>query len=123
MHSKSHEFSLSVLYICLKNISTILIFIYFALRFNTWWIALFSILFQSTIRSVTSDDKDVPIEASNFLSCYCCGELLYVSDIENAVHTDMKSNRWRRINVNGKWINLCPHCVDQYVKVSTKKEE
>lgn len=117
MNHNHHEYSLSVLYICLKNFAVIMIFLYLAFRFQIWWLVLFAVIFQSSVKTAIPSKEYFEashVEISNVLTCKICGEILIVSDIENAVHREMKLNHWRRIEVAGKWWNVCPHCVDKY---------
>lgn len=120
----SHEIEYSVLCICLKNIIAILIFVYFAFYFHRWWLVFPALLFQTGVKTsleeVVTSRRNV--DASNIISCDLCGEILYVSDIQKAVHREMKDNDWVRVEVNGIWRNLCPHCVNQYTSKKQKQK-
>ena len=120
---QNHEFEYSVLCICLKNLIAILIFVYFAVYFHLWWLVLLSLLFQTGVRTsfedIVSTKKD--LNSYNSVVCDVCGEILLVSDVEQAVHKEMKDKNWIRVNVHGSWKNVCPHCVKEYgLKVERK---
>ncbi len=111
---KNHDYSLSVLCICLKNLCVIAFFIFLATFFKHWWISLFSIIFQSSVPACSNENTES--ELSNILRCYSCGEILYVANIEDAVNNEIRQHKWLRTQTGGKWINLCPHCAMKYFK-------
>lgn len=114
MNHRSHEVSLSILYTCLKNLAVVVLFVILAIRFHLWWLSLFSLLFQQRIKTVIDDSSESNNIESNLVRCDYCGELLYVKDIEHAVHEEFELHHWHRLEVAGKWRNICPSCVEKY---------
>jgi len=115
----------TMFYLCitLKNIVAITGFCVLAYLFHHWWIALFSLLFLSSIPYIHSPQEitDIIGEARNKnliqkdqIRCCCCGEILFVQDAENSVHTEMQEKGWKRIYVADEWKDICPTCAEKY---------
>lgn len=111
-----HELSLAVLYVCIKNLLSLGVFIFAAIEFRRWWMVLFAFAFQSSTKTVLSDfpERRRSVEPEHIMSCDYCGELLFVRDVEHAVHGEMQFYGWHRIEVGGRWRNICPHCIQKY---------
>lgn len=113
----NHELEYSISCICLKNLIAILIFVYFSIYFQIWWLVFISLLFQTGVHTLLEDMllSRKSTSVSNFISCDVCGEILYVADVQNAVHGEMKDHNWVRVEVHGQWKNVCSHCAKKYL--------
>ncbi len=107
------EFSIAVLYICLKNLIAVAFFCYLAVLFKHWWIILFALVFQTSTKFYVEPQKISSASHSeqvDAIVCDRCGEILVVDDLTDVVHTVLPEYGWTRVQVDGKWITLCNHC-------------
>ena len=109
---KKDHFEAAVVNICLKNTVVLVIFLVLSIIFKHWWIILISILFQTDVPHPISTIDPSP--DSQFITCGLCGEILLVKDYQNVVHNEIKANNWERIPSSHGWVNVCPHCREEY---------
>ena len=111
--TESKEFSTSVLFVCLTNLATFAFFCYLAVYFHHWWIALFAIILHNSIDIKPRNHEDEEDLSIHEVQCDFCGEILYVEDVENCVHREMRQQGWKRALVNKEWKDICPYCFSQ----------
>ena len=113
---KYSSYIVTVTTVCLKNLAVIALFMLLANVFKTWWISLFALLFQTFLPKRFAANIEPKIDEP-YITCSFCGEVLCVKDIEHAVHREMQANDWNRFPFPNGWLNVCPHCIDQYRKL------
>lgn len=84
----------------LKNTIVMIVWMAFAYAFNKWWIALFSILFLSTVKN----------KNRHYLSCDVCGRHSEYANSHNEAADKAKSSGWIRKYEYGKMVDYCPKC-------------
>lgn len=86
------------------NIVSIITWAALAVTFNKWWIALFAILFLTTIRS-------------SHIYCDGCGENGPTADSVGKARAKAHGEGWISEIREGKTLDYCPKCVKKYTGV------
>lgn len=87
----------------IKNSICVVAWVTLAIMFNKWWIALFSVLFMS-------DLKTHPATQQFYGVCDKCGEHSPIADNYNDALKFAKENGWSNIKVGDKWEDYRPDC-------------
>lgn len=82
------------------NAITITCFTILALVFGKWWIALFSLLFMSTVKS----------SAKNYRICDGCGRHSPYADSHNEALEKAAAEGWITRRNGDNWEDFCPEC-------------
>lgn len=87
-----------------KNSICIICWTILAAKFDRWWIALFAMLFMSSLET-TKNKGD-----HHYFICDCCGRY----SPEGTSRDDAERRRieagWIRRKINDKWKDICPEC-------------
>lgn len=89
--------------VMVKNILVVALFVYLAIQFNHWWIALFAALMQTSVTTT----------ASPRVICDYCGRTINIKNSDRR-DDELSAAGWVKIKRNGDWTDACPSCSEKY---------
>lgn len=86
-----------------------------AIIFNHWWIALFALLFMSTLETKANSNP------YHFI-CDCCGRYSPEGNSRDEAEQRRIESGWIRRKIDDKWEDVCPECQKNLLRKDRERE-